>query len=123
MPETKTDETALLCLAIALLGIAGLWAYGRSVEPRPAELGTLSAQDVGRWVFVEGKVIIASRKAGSYSLRICSPDCVNAFVPLPKDGNRTVSRGDFVALTGIVKEYRGELEVAAQTPADWQVRK
>jgi len=126
----EENELALLCIGVALLGMAALIVQARSLEPGEKGIDTLQYADLGSLVEVYGRVSTASTKNGHWFLTVCDRQCIPVFIPssLAQRINRSVNlheikSGHFVRVNGLLKEYNGALELVPMHASSLEVLK
>jgi DNA/RNA endonuclease YhcR with UshA esterase domain len=115
----EDGKLAVACVFLALLGTVMLVFLARETEPQKMEIGALGMDDVGRLVEVGGAITGVSERDGNFFLKLCSDKCVQVVVFRSLAQEMKVSSidlsllkaGGAVSVSGLVKEYRGELEV------------
>ena len=108
------DETLfLLSLFFSALGILALFFLSKNSEAMAVKPDEISGELVGKIVRVAGTVEGVNAARSFHSFDLCLFKCVKVVdfyrkAPPPE-------RGAFVSVEGLVKEYRGELEVIADS--------
>ena len=110
-------QIVLIALMLSVLGIAILVFSARSVQPERVRIGALGEEMVGRYVEMWGVVGSASAREGNVFLSVCAEECVDVVI-FEKDARAMgypnpylLKKGDQVVVRGIVKSYKGKIEI------------
>lgn len=97
----------------SILGIWLITYISDFMEPPLSRVCDLSEFDIEKKVAVEAAVTgVKEFKGGSAVLELAG--CggkIDAYLPKRRDGDFNVEVGDFVSVEGVVKRYRGGLEI------------
>ncbi len=106
-------ERSLLKIALAssLIGLLALFFVSSNIEIEEKGLSELDDLNLDQDVSIKGVVSSVRDLDKIMILDIAQPQTVN--VMLFKDGNISISKGDFVELNGELKEYNGKKEIIA----------
>jgi hypothetical protein len=117
-----------LALALAFVGLLGLYAYASTITPRVLAIGAIGGDDVG--VLVETRGHVRSARTGSggsvtYDIvDLADFAAIEVFVPARiHEGieNRPLVPGTEVRVRGEVAEFAGRLEIVVARSGDLQV--
>ncbi len=117
------DRLALLCAAIALLGLAALSVLGKSPPLRDVAIESVNATPAGSPISIVGRVAGVYAKNGHGFLKLCNRACLDVFLPDGASGYPSVlpAKGAFVRASGTLQEYQGRLEITVARPSDLEV--
>ncbi|OGM02216.1 hypothetical protein A3K72_00930 [Candidatus Woesearchaeota archaeon RBG_13_36_6] len=106
-------ERSLLKIALAssLIGLLVLFFVSSKLEIEENSIKELDNLNLDQDIRVKGVVSSVKDTGSIMILDIAQPQTIN--VMLFKDGNISISKGDFVELNGELKEYNGKKEIIA----------
>jgi DNA/RNA endonuclease YhcR with UshA esterase domain len=107
------EEATLLkiSLSASLVGLAVLLILTSRLQPGDTTIANLSAIEEGKAVRIEG-VVQSMRDSGKVlSLQIAQPQTVEVVVF--KENNISIQKGDFVDISGELRDYQGRKEILA----------
>lgn len=106
------EQTTLLILVLAVVGLLGIYFAVGSIDPVELEIGSIGESMVGRLVKISGK-ISNIRKSSSGNSYWSVSDGSTITVPILDNRFKSMAlkRGDSVEVMGLVTKYKEELEV------------
>lgn len=106
------DKTLIkICLAWSCIGILILIGFALFTEPKPVKISELN-EKIGKTIIIQGEVLKASYKEKASFLDVADGSGNISVVLFAKPENKTI-QGDVVQVKGIVKLYKGDLEIVA----------
>lgn len=108
----RSRQIALLILFLAVVGIAAIHFAIIDIEPIELKIGSIEESMTGRLVKITGR-IENIRKSSSGNIYWTVDDGNNITVPIFDGKLKKVvaKRSDIVEITGLVSQYKGELEI------------
>jgi len=112
----SSDQVTLVCLAVAVLGVAALYLYSSSLEPMDVGVSEALAMQPGQYVRISGNAKEISLGASFSSIAVCDPLDSSACISARFSNDifpQNIWEGDAVIVKGIIREYynRKYLEV------------
>lgn len=113
------DESNLLKLALisSLVGIVVLLLISSNIELESSSIGELEEMDTEN-VKITGVISSVKDLGKIMILGVSQPQTID--VMLFKEGDVELQKGDFVELTGELREYRGKKEIIANKIEIWK---
>ncbi|MBI2583531.1 MAG: exodeoxyribonuclease VII large subunit [Candidatus Aenigmarchaeota archaeon] len=103
-----------LSLAIAIIGIIGIWIVSAIAEPLAMQISEISEEDIGKYVAVEGYVAEKAESSDAFFLSLESEDSSLKVVAWKRSANLSaVEISSNVKVIGKIALYRGEIEIIA----------
>jgi DNA/RNA endonuclease YhcR with UshA esterase domain len=123
MSEKIMARLSLLC---SLTGLAALYVAAANTRPAVTAIASLDENFVGAKVMISGKLIDLRAHADGHLFLKVKDDSggtilVPVFARLRSQLKEPIELLDVVQVTGVVKKYRGELEVIPDKPSDLRV--
>ncbi|MEW6328785.1 MAG: hypothetical protein AB1468_01575 [Candidatus Micrarchaeota archaeon] len=113
----KEGQVVFVALVVSVLGIAFLFLSARGIQPERVRISALGEEMSGRYVEVWGRIGSAYVRGGDVFLSLCEGDCVGVVV-FERDARAMdypnpylLKKGDEVVVRGLVKIYKGEIEI------------
>ncbi len=109
------ELAARTALAISIAGIALLFIATALDSPKEIILGEISQELVGKQVRTKALVQWTSLSSGILLFGLYDGNTVKVvkFNPSPEE-KAIVSKGLFVSVSGVVQDYKGEIEIVAE---------
>lgn len=110
MQEKSLLKVALLC---SLIGIFLILIISEKLNLPELDISSINESHLEKYVRIKGEI---TRKSDASSLLILNvqDSTGNITVIAFKEDEMLLNKGDFVEIDGIVKKYRGQLEIDAK---------
>ncbi|MFO7872175.1 MAG: hypothetical protein R6U26_00860 [Candidatus Undinarchaeales archaeon] len=113
------DTILIISVFGSLIGIFILYFGVSLIEPELVALNKIDSEHIDEYVKIEGRVESIRKFGDSVLIQFETTDIV---VFTPEEFASEVYTGAFISVKGIVKEYKGELEVVPNRPDEVQIK-
>lgn len=129
--DLKKNLLPVACLSFSLLGLVLIYLAAINISPTRTEISEISAESVGKSVTVSGKITYASLHPAGHLFLTISDGANSIQVPLFAGfisqlndagvSTQDLKKGVEIEITGLVGEYRGELQVVPRKTDDVKI--
>jgi DNA/RNA endonuclease YhcR with UshA esterase domain len=129
--ELKKKILLIACTLISLFGLALVYFSALAISPSETKISKIDSSSVGKLVSVTGKIsFVRTHSAGHIFLTLSDGDSrieVPIFSSLANQLSANgitkydLRKGKVVRITGIVGEYKGQLQVVPRKASDIQI--
>ncbi|MEM5878914.1 MAG: exodeoxyribonuclease VII large subunit [Candidatus Aenigmatarchaeota archaeon] len=129
--EIKKKILLIVCILISLTGLVFIYFSALAISPSETKISKIDSSLIGKLVSTTGKIsYVRAHSAGHIFLTLSDGDSkidVPIFSSLISKLNSNgitqydLRKGKTVRITGIVGEYKGQLQIVPRKPADIQI--
>lgn len=112
----RKNQILFVSLLISFLGLFLLFFLIKEREPSRVSISEISDELVGKFIETKGWVRGIYVKNGNIFLSLCEEKCITVVI-FSKSANELktnpyiIKKGDKLVVRGVVKRYRGEMEI------------
>ncbi|MEM5834553.1 MAG: OB-fold nucleic acid binding domain-containing protein [Candidatus Aenigmatarchaeota archaeon] len=120
----------LLCFFCSILGLILIYFSALSIQPQEVKISEITFEFVGKSVRTSGKIIYANSHPSGHLFLTVTDGKKKLQIPLfssfmeklkERIGEEELKEGKIISLTGIVGEYKGELQIIPRKVEDIKV--
>lgn len=100
-------------LCIALLGIIALYVVAEGIEIDTVNIDDITDEFLGKTVTISGTIQKITVLEKMTLITVAQQESLGTMLVVVFDPVSDLSQGDFITVSGAVKEYKGQLEVVA----------
>jgi len=110
---------------LAITGILLTFYIVRNSEISEIPIEKIDSSYLGKTVTVSGKVVSVNSNKGHIFLTLCDKKCLDAaiFSNIAKFLTQYPKKGDRLIITGVIDEYKGNLQIVPRKASDVKVEK
>ena len=115
-------------LSMSVIGLVLIYIAATNIEPDTLEIGEINAELVGKTVSTEGYIKSEKMNENGHLFITISDGNKNLQVPIFSSVMQHMEESDFkkgykLKVTGLVDEYRGQLQIIPRKPEDIKPRR
>ncbi|MEM5794545.1 MAG: OB-fold nucleic acid binding domain-containing protein [Candidatus Aenigmatarchaeota archaeon] len=120
----------LFCFFCSILGLILIYFSALSIQPQEVKISEITFEFVGKSVRTSGKIIYANSHPSGHLFLTITDGKKKLQVPLfssfmeklkERIGEEELKEGKIISVTGIVSEYKGELQIIPRKVEDIKV--
>lgn len=129
--QLKQNILILICLLSSVAGLILIYLAATKIEPVPVKIEEIDSQLTGRVVTVKGYIVYKNNHPAGHIFLTVSYNNTKIQVPLFAGFVSKLSENDFpvddlkkgakIMVTGLVDEYKGQLQVIPRKPTDIKI--
>lgn len=100
-------------LCIALLGIIALYVVAEGIEIDTVNIDDITDEFLGKTVTISGTIQKITVLEKMTLITVAQQESLGTMLVVVFDPVSDLSQGDFITVSGAVKEYKGQLEIVA----------
>lgn len=129
--EIKKKILLIACILISLVGLVFIYFSALAISPSETKISMIDSSSIGKLISTTGKIsYVRTHSAGHIFLtitdgnsRIEVPIFSSLVSKLSSNGitQYDLRKGRTIRITGIVDEYKGQLQIVPKKPTDIQI--